>query len=237
MSNVTTKHQDTRSRESLLSTYGADLLFAVQVIGGLMLILPMMVRNWTDIGGVSLSFMLILFAFCFLQESLAVAALRAEPSRKARQAVFVYGMWIVLTAVHIALILYRGMYRWDTNDTVTIAVTAANVLFVYVWRRWRGSDISDPITKSQFAMATRGAPQLLLGVKVAMDGGSGLPGVSVLMGNLNIWIRMFHLVFTHGEAKWDKNRYWLLASEVVNAACWGVVSAIWLLWYFEWIAN
>lgn len=213
-----------------LTKYGADVLFVVQVIGGLGLIIPMMIRNWHTVEGVSLSFFLVLMVFCALQASLAIPAYRAQPSRKAAQAIAIYILWIVLVALHATEIAYRGMYVWSTNDTITIIVTGVSALGVYLWRRWRGSSFNDPDTKSQLGMTTRGIPQLLQGVKIAMVGGAGLPAVSVVVGNLNIWIRIFHLVLTREEAKWEQNRIWMLATEIVNAVSWGIVSLIWLAW-------
>lgn len=213
-----------------LTKYGADALFAIQVIGGLGLIVPMMIRNWNNVEGVSLSFFLVLMAFCALQASLAIPAHRAAPSRKSAQAIFVYVMWIVLVGLHAMEIVFRGMYVWDANDTVTVALTSVSALLVYLWRKWRGSDFNDPVTKSQIGMTTRGIPQLLQGVKIAMVGGAGLPAVSVIVGNVNIWIRITHLILTRSEAKWERNRVWMLATETVNAVSWGIVSLIWIAW-------
>jgi hypothetical protein len=94
-----------------LSRYGADALFAIQVLGGLGLMVPMMIRNWTDVEGVSVSFFLVLLVFCVLQTSLAIPAHRAKPTRKSAQALTVYLMWIPLTTIHILEIWWRGMYR------------------------------------------------------------------------------------------------------------------------------
>ncbi len=213
----------------------ADLLFGIQILGGFGLIVPMMVRNWTNVEGVSLSFFLVLLVFCGLQLSLAVSAYKAAPSRRASQACLVYGMWIVLQSLHILVILSRGMYIWDRNDKITIIVTVVSALLVYFLRRASGSNFEDPITKSQVGMATRGIPQLMQGWKIFLVGGAGVHGFSVLVGNLNIWIRMWHLVLTKGEASWDHNRVWMLATEMVNAFSWGLVSLIWLAWRVGWI--
>lgn len=215
-----------------LKKYGADALFAIQVIGGLGLIVPMMIRNWNNVEGISLSFFLVLIAFCGLQASLAIPAHKTAPSRKSAQAIFIYVMWIVLVGLHIAEIIFRGMYAWDTNDWVTVSLTGGSALIVYLWRRWHGSDFNDPVTRSQIGMTTRGIPQLLQGVKIAMVGGAGLPAVSVIVGNVNIWIRIAHLILTRNEAKWERNRVWMLATEVVNAISWGIVSLVWIAWRF-----
>lgn len=208
----------------------ADALFGIQILGGFGLIIPMMLRNWTSVEGVSLSFFLVLECFNALQLSLTLAAYRTEPSRRAKQACLVYAMWFILIGLHTLEILYRGQYVWDYNDQITIVVTSTCALLVYVVRRASGSGLEDPVTKSQVGMTTRGIPQLLQGWKFAMVGGEGMPGFSILVGNLNIWIRMWHLVLTRGEAPWERNRVWMLAAEITNAATWGFVSLIWLTW-------
>ena len=213
-----------------LIKFGADALFVIQVIGGLGLIIPMMIRNWNNVEGVSLSYFLIIMASCGLQASLAISAHRAAPSRKSIQAIFVYIMWIVLVGLHTLEIVFRGMYVWDTNDMVTLSLTSMSALLVYLWRKRCGSDFNDLVTKSQISMMMRGIPQLLQGVKIAMVGGAGLPAISVIVGNANIWIRITHLILTRSEAKWERNRVWMLVSEVVNAVSWGVVSLIWIAW-------
>lgn len=214
-----------------LSTYAADVLFIVQILGGFGLMIPMMVRNWTNVEGVSASFFIVLLAFLALQLSLAIPAHKAQPSRKSLQTIIIYAAWVVLIGFHLIEILCRGLYQWDLNDAVTSILTFGGAGIVYVLRRARGSDFSDPVTKSQLGMMTRGVPQLLQGVKIWMIGGGGLHGFSVLIGNVNIWVRMIHLLLTHNEATWDKHRRWMLASEVVNAVSWGIVSLIWLAWH------
>ncbi len=210
----------------------ADFLFIVQILGGAGLMIPMMARNLTSIEGVSLSFFLVLVIFCGLQLSIAIPAYIAKPTRKAWQAVAVYIMWIVLQTLNIVEILWLGVYRWDMNDTVTLVLTFTGTAAVVAHSMASNQALSDPITKSRLAMTTRGIPQLLQGAKIWMFGGSGLPGVSVLIGNVNIWIRIGHLVLTRSEATEDRNRFWMLASEVVNAISWGIVSLIWLGWRF-----
>ncbi len=224
-----TRHKATENRGA------ADALFYIQVIGAAGLVIPMLIRNLYTVEGVSMSFLIVLLVFCGLQASLALPAHRTQPSRKTRQALFIYMMWIVLVGVDILIIWLGGLYEWDTNDSVTIGATLVGAVLVYRRRRSRGFTFENPITKSQVAMTTRGIPQLLQGVKIFIAGGGGLPGVSVLVGNLNIWIRMAHLILTQQEAIWDENRRWLLASELVNALTWGMVSIVWLSWYFGWI--
>ena len=194
-----------------------------------------MIRNWTNVEGVSMSFFLVLLMFCLLQMSMAIPAYRAEPTRKAKQVLIIYGSYIFLGTLHILEILYRGMYVWDLNDTTTIALTLLSALWVYRHRRSQGDPFESPLTKSQIAMTTRGVPQSLQAIKIWMYGGAGYPGVSILLGNLSIIFRVALLILNRNDAKEDPNRKWLLAAEFVNGATWGLVSLVWVMWRIGWI--
>ena len=231
-------HREPRSLGAVPSESNllGDTLFVVQVIGALGVIVPMMVRNWTNIEGLSVSYFVVILAFLCLQTTLAVPAHRAMPTRKTRQILFMCALWLVLTAALLAEIWYRGMYVWDTNDTVTIVLTVFALGLVALAFRLARTPLSDPAARGLMGVMTRAIPQLLQGTKILVHGGGGVAGLSLLFANINTWIRLGHLALTRSEAKEERNRLWMLIPEVVNAFTWLLVSIAWLVWRVGWIS-
>lgn len=211
----------------------ADLLFGVQIVGAFALAGSQFFRLLRTVQGQSLSMFLLIEAYLLLHVLLSYSAHRARASRVTGQTLFIYVLWIALIAANIGAVLWNGRYRWGVNDTVTVVLALGGTITVFGVSRFRGLPFSDPVPKGLLAMVFKGLPQWMLAIKVADEGGAGLPGLAVLAGNATILTRLWQIALTIREAGWDRNRVWLFASEAINELSWATVSVVWMLWRFS----
>ena len=196
----------------------ADLLFGVQIAGAFVLCGSQFFRMLRTVEGVSLSMFFIIEAYLCLQLLLGIAAHRAQPSRVTAQTLAGYFTWIVLLLTNVFAVFWNGSYRWSANDTWTTALTAGGSALVLGYSRLNGLALQDPAIKGLLSSACRVLPQLFLAAKVAQEGGAGLPGLAVVVGNLTILVRIAQVSLAIREAGWERNRRWLLISESANEA-------------------
>lgn len=209
-----------------------DVMFVVQLLLAVVLCGTQLVRAFETTQGVSLSMQIILEGFLFLHFKLALGAHEAAPSRITYQTLIVYTVYGVLTAGLIAVLLTREDYHWGPNDnqTMWVAGIGAMVIVSGVWVL--GRPMTDPIPKSFLAINFKAMPQVMMAWKIASEGGAGIHGAAVLVGNISILIRITQISLMIKEAGWEKNRTWLLVSEALNEMSWLAVTGAWLYWDF-----
>ncbi|MBI4133362.1 hypothetical protein HY478_01980 [Candidatus Uhrbacteria bacterium] len=206
----------------------ADFLFAVHVIGALVLGVSQFVRMLSTLQGVSLSMFLSFEAFLAINLFLAIRAHKVQPSRVTAQTILSYALWIVLIALDLAAIAVNGTYQWSTNDTVTLVLVGIGVVGTFLVGVSNSRSVNDPIVKAWFAVFFKAMPQLLLAAKIFQFGGAGTPGAAIVSGHCTILTRIGQLIFAIREAGWDRNRVGLVVSETANELSWVVVTIIWL---------
>lgn len=211
----------------------ADLLFGVQIIGALVLCGSQFFRLLQTTQGQSFSMWLLMELYLALHLWLALGAHRAQPSRVTKQTVFTYCLWLALIVSNLGAVIWNGGYRWSVNDTSTVTLALVGTAIVLAIGKSRGIGFKDPVSKSFLAMLFKALPQFLMAIKVAQEGGAGVPMVAVIAGNATIIIRIVQVWFAIREAGWERNRTWLFVSEVVNELSWATVSVVWFCWYLS----
>lgn len=207
----------------------ADTLFVVQVLCACILAGSQFFRMLNTVEGVNFAMFLTMEVFFGINLYLAIMADRAQSSRVTRQTVATYAIWTALIASNIAAILWNGGYQWGGTDTITFALTGLGVAGTLIVAARHQRDYADPIVKGYLAVFFKGTPQLLLAVKILMEGGAGTPGIAIIMGHITVCIRFGQLAFSIREAGWDRNRIGSLISELANEASWILVTIAWLI--------
>jgi hypothetical protein len=210
----------------------ADFLFAVQIVGAFVFAGSQFFRLLETTKGQLLSMFLVMEAFLVLHIMLAVAAHHAKPSRITRQTLWVYVMWVVLLGSNIVAVFINGDYQWSENDTRTTLLALTGAALVLGFAKVRGMGFQDPMPKSFIAMLFKALPQFVMAFEVARMGGTGVPAVTIIVGNITVGLRIAQILFTILEAGWERNRFWLLASETMNEVSWAAVSVVWAFWFF-----
>lgn len=208
----------------------ADLLFWIQVIGIAIACGSQFFRLLETVEGISLSMFLLNEAYFLMSLLLAMATHKAQASRITWQTTFVYVAGPVFIGTLIAAIIINGSYRWGFSDNITILLTVVGIAAIALYGKSQSLSLQDPMLKSFLAMLFRSLPQLFFAWKIYQEGGAGTPGVTILVGNIIVLIRIGQLGLSVKEAGWDRNRKWLLVSEISNEISWATASIIWLIW-------
>ncbi|MBM3946205.1 MAG: hypothetical protein FJ315_02235 [SAR202 cluster bacterium] len=204
-----------------------DLLFVVQIGAAGIFGVSQTVRLVTTQEGVNVTWFLYWLIFLLLNLVLTTRGHAAHPSRVAWQAAASYAWWSLFSTASLVTFLVQSPSRWDGRDTVTTLAVAASVAALALW--YRGLPLRDPMVRGWLALAFKSLPQVVLAVKVAMDGGAGVAGIAIVAGHLTILVRIAQLGFSIAEAGWDRNRRASFLSEVGNEATWMLVTVVWLL--------
>lgn len=209
----------------------ADLLFWIQLIGAFVLAGSQFFRLLETTEGQLLSVFFVVVVFMALHLLLAIGAHRAQPSRITRQTIWMFALWIMLLGSNIAAVFINGTYEWSPNDTRTVLIVLCSTGVVFALARFRGVGFSDPMPKGCLAIVFKSFPQFVVAVEIALKGGAGIPGLALIAGHVNIFTRLGQIWLLMREAGWDRNRVWLLASEVVNEISWTAVTVAWVIWF------
>ena len=205
----------------------ADLLFGVQIVGALVFCGAYFFRSLHDVTGSSLMQFSLVATYLLFHLALGVGAHRASPSRVTRQAIFTYALWFVLVSAIIVVAGTNPAYRWNGKETTQLLTAGVLTVIVLVAVAIQRRKLSDPMVKGLFAIAYKSVPQVLLAWKFLVEGASGTPGLSVVVGHLTILIRLGQIYLMVREAGWDRNRIWLAISESLNEVSWIIASTVW----------
>ena len=209
----------------------SDLLFGGQIAGALLLCAVQFLRLIETTQGQLLSMYVCIEAYLCFNLMLALDAHRVRSGRVIRQALWTYVIWLVLIAFDIAAFVINGSYQWNENDTRTAIFVTLGVVLICVATNSRNIGLEDPMIKSLLAMLFKALPQFAVAVEIEQEGGHGVPGLAIIVGNLTILIRIGQILFAACETGWNRNLAWLCASETVNEVSWAVVSIVWLIWH------
>lgn len=212
---------------SLLNRRIGDILFGAQIIGAILFCGAQFFRSLVDLRGVSLAQFVMAATFLFFHLALGLGAHRMGPSRLTRQAIATYCTWIVLILAIIAAVFANGTYRWSVQDWTTVWTAAGLTVIVLGFGQLRRLSIKDPEIKAFLAIAYKSVPQVLLAWKIWVEGGSGIPGLSIIVGHATILIRLGQLALMVREKSLDRNRKWLAISETANELSWVIATIAW----------
>lgn len=212
---------------SLKKRMVADLLFGVQIVGALVFCGAYFIRSLHDVTGSSLVQFGLVATYLLFHLALGVGAHRASPSRVTWQTMFTYAFWFVLIVAIIGAAGTNPAYSWNDRETTQFLTASVLTVIVLVAVAIQRRKLSDPMVKGLFAIAYKSVPQVLLAGKFLVEGASGTPGLSVVVGHITILIRLGQIYFMVKEAGWDRNRIWLAVSETLNEVTWIIASAAW----------
>ena len=208
-----------------------DLLFLAQVGLGVVFGGSEFLRLLTTAQGIPIFWLASWLAFLLINLALTIRAHISRPSRVTLQAVGCYGLWTVIIASDLAVLLIRGLDIWRPADTITALVVAFGLLISYGEGYRRGWGLGDPIIQGYFGLLFIGVPQITLSYTIFQEGGRGLAGPALLASNISILIRLALLGFAIAEAGWDRNRKGAALSEFANEVSWLLVTLAWLVRY------
>lgn len=207
----------------------ADLLFAVQLIGAILFCGAQFLRSLEDVHGVSVIQFTAACAFVVFNLFLGIGAHRAQPSRVTRQAIASYVVWGVLLAVVVAAVCTNNDYRWSIQDTTILVLTGILAAATLMFGRFHRLPIRDPMLLAFLAIACKSVPQLLLVWTILDQGGSGIPGLSIIVGHCTIFLRLGQVSYMIWETGWERNRKWLFVSEGAAEVTWIAATIAWLV--------
>jgi hypothetical protein len=206
----------------------ADFFFLLQPVLAAVSGTSQFVRLLTTSQGLNISWLASWLAFLLINLALTIQAHRIRPSRVTRQTVWSYGIWTLVIAANLALLLWKGTAIWDAKDSVTATVVILGLFSTLVWSRWRNLSWTDPMVSGFFGVCFIGLPQVTLAYKIYQVGGAGLAAGMLLAGHVAIMTRLGQLWFAIREAGWDRNRLGAAVSEAANEFTWLLVTMAWL---------
>ena len=164
--------------------------------------------------------------FVGLNLGLAVKANRVQSTRSAKQAIFIYALWVISMGTNLVLLACLSV-EWDQSDTTVMLSLAGGAAAICWFARRRRLKIYDPMIRGWLALLCKAMPQIAQAWKIYLNRGApGLAPVMVWTGHVTILIRLGHLWLSIREVGWDQNRRASFVSEVGNELSWIVATAV-----------
>ena len=177
--------------------------------------------------GLSTSMFLCTSVFLVINLHLAVAAHFFAPSKVTRQTIVIYGTGVLIYGSLLVVMFWKAESGWDQYDTSTGIVVAIGVLLTLLYSLGWRVKILDPVIKGMYSLVFKSVPQLMMAIKIATIGGSGLNVVSLVVFHVLTLSRIYQIVRGIREAGWDRNRKGLAIAEMGNECTWVVVTIAW----------
>lgn len=207
----------------------ADSLFGVQIVCTLLFGGAQFLRMLTTSQGVSASWFLSWEIFLALNLTLVFNAHKKQKSRVTVQTIASYLLWVVVVTADIVVMICRRTGEWNSRDFATIILAIVGITFTMAVANEKGATIIHPLVKSFIALFCKAIPQFIMAYNIAVMGGGGLAGMTVIAGHITVMTRLGQLFFSIREAGWDKNRTGSAISELGNEISWVAVTATWLI--------
>lgn len=199
-------------------------LFTVPVSCG-----AQIVRTLSTINGVSLAQYVAFTASFLIGLSLALDSRRESPGRIITQQVFLLAAWSIGGITLLTTVLLCGTYHWTSTDTLISILAFAGIVMSFAWAVAKKTNFKDPVIRAWMGISLKAVPQFLLVPKILSEGGAGLTMAFIFVGHVSILMRLVPLLISTRREGMDRNKYWLVASEVLNEISWLVVTAVWLM--------
>lgn len=211
----------------------AEGLFWPQIPCGIAFGLLWAHQALSSVQGTSAVMMGLVLLYCVLQGLLAIAAHKRSPTKTSKRTIGIYGMWFVLVGLICIAIVINGSYKSDDIDGIMLAIGVIGASVIIGMALSSRLEFDDPMIKGLLAMLWKSMPQLLFAWKILEQGGQGTPLLVIVLGNINIWLRLGQLRVQKEEAgAWNRPLRWAWRSEWVNAATWFIPSCFWFRWWF-----
>jgi hypothetical protein len=97
----------------------------------------------------------------------------------------------------------------------------------------KGLGLKDAVIKGLLAIIFKALPQFMMALKIASEGGSGIPMMTIIVGNIGVTIRIGQLLVAIKKMGWDKNLTWIFLAEVANETSWSIVTIVWFYWFLN----
>jgi|GEM_PF-2687220 len=214
-------------------------------------------RARTDITGLSImqfglstgfmlmNLLLALSAYAVLQKEFVPEPTHSERLSEVREGIAFYGVFISLGIAILLSIGFNPHYRWTSQDESALITTAllASIILAFTFTQVVSIRVhgiagalkiafANPRVRTALGMSFKSIPQIFLVLSLREHGTSGIPGLSMLLSNVGIWMRLVK-VWRMGKAtSWNEHSWWLLIGEVTNAVTWSIVSLAWLVYTY-----
>jgi len=221
---------DLAPRKTLLG----DCVFLIQIGTAVVIGITQFLRLLETTEGQLLSRFFVVEVFFILHLLLALAAHRAQPSRVTIQTIWTYVAWLGTFGLSaLGIFLSAGGYMWSLRDTVTVLIAIVGACVVFLGMRVWKIPLSDPMPKGVLAIFYKILPQFVLAFEIMLNGAAGIPGATIVAGNVSPVVRVVQVWFSVRESGWsERNRRWLFVSEVLATIGWATVSIAWAFWFF-----
>ena len=181
-----------------------------------------------SVEGASISWMGLWLAFVIINLGLAIGASKKESDRVIVQTIGNYSAWTFVIGLAFFTLLLQGA-SWNEIDTVTIIITGAGVVGLFIYGQMKGLALFDPVMRGGLALLFKFIPQLTLAVNVWLYGGRGIALYTVLVGHFIISMRIGQIWMSARKTGWDKHRVGVVVGEAGNEISWIVLTIVWFL--------
>lgn len=206
-----------------------DIMFVVGLFTAPISCGAQIVRTLSTTNGASLA-QYVAFTVSFLIGlSLALDSRRESPGRIITQQVFLFAAWSIGGIALLATVLLCGTYRWTSTDTLISILASVGIVMSFVWVVAKKTSFKDPAIRAWIGISLKAVPQFLLVPKILSEGGAGLTGAFIFFGHVSILMRLVPLFISMQVEGIDRNKYWLVAAEVLNEISWLAVTVVWLV--------
>lgn len=190
--------------------------------------IPQILRALTTVEGMSIAQLGTTVVFLVIQLSLAFtngAATRSGPEKRIMQ---VYGAWLSIVCLLLAVVFWNGTWTWSGSDTATMVLVCAATGLIVRRARVDPAGLGEPRVRAGLSMTFKALPQCLLAVKIASEGGNGFTAMAVVMGHVVILSRLAQMQLFAKEHGWQHNHRCLYVSECANEASWILCTLAWI---------
>ncbi len=99
----------------------------------------------------------------------------------------------------------------------------------FVWVVAKKTSFKDPAIRAWIGISLKAITQFLLVPKILSERGAWLTATFIFLGHMSILMRLVPLFISIRIEGMDRNKYWLVASEVLNEISWIAVTVVWLM--------
>lgn len=206
-----------------------DIMFVVGLFTAPVSCGAQIVRTLSTTNGVSLAQYIAFTASFLIGLSLALDSRRESPGRIITQQVCLLTVWSVGGIALLATVLLCGTYHWTSTDTLISVLASAGIAMSFVWAVAKKTSFKDPAIRAWVGISLKAVPQFLLVPKILSEGGAGLTAAFIFVGHVSILMRLVPLLISTRVEGMDRNKYWLVTSEVLNEVSWLAVTVVWVL--------
>lgn len=202
-----------------------EILFYFQLIAGIIFGVSQiihMLNNSTQ--GLSISMFSFTLVYLLINWTLSLSSDRRAPSKITKQILINTTLGFIIYFLFVLILFIKAESFWSQNDSVTSLSVVIFLIILIIKSNQNKRKLLDPINKGVISLIFKSTPQLFLAIKVFKEGGDGLNITMLIIFHLLVLARIYQIISSTKEAKWEKNRKSLLISEIGNEFTWILVT-------------